>query len=195
MNLKKLTLMTTPICEIKAINSSNRGLISKSDNFGGMENLIYMSNDCHITLTTNLYYAKQGLCNGTFGIIKDIIYQNNNSKNCLPETIIIYFPKYNGPQFFSEANLKNCLPIPPSILYSKEVSATRKSFPIRLAYAITNHKTQGETLEKGIIHLGKNEKNLGTSFVQFSRFKKLTDFLVEPFSYDRLTIIANSESR
>ena len=35
---------------------------------------------------------------------------------------------------------------------------------------------------------------MGTSFVQFSRFKKLTDFLVEPFSYDRLTIIANSES-
>jgi hypothetical protein len=59
MNLERLTEMITPIAEIKAINSSKRGLTSKSDYFGNLENNIYMSNECHINLTSNIY-AKQG---------------------------------------------------------------------------------------------------------------------------------------
>jgi hypothetical protein len=56
---------------------------------------------------------------------------------------------------------------------------------------MTSHKTQGETLDKGIIHVGNFERHLGTKFVKFSRFKKYSDFVIEPFSFDRLTKIAN----
>ena len=59
---------------------------------------------------------------------------------------------------------------------------------------MTSHKTQGETLVKGIIHVGNFERHLGTTFVQFSRFKKYSDFIIEPFSFDRLTKIANHAS-
>ena len=86
--------------------------------------------------------------------------------------------------------MKNFIPIGPKTSYSKKIGASRKQFPIRLAYAITTHKTQGDTLTKGIINVGKIEKNLGTTFVQFSRFKKITDFVCYPFPYSRLTKIA-----
>jgi len=79
-------------------------------------------------------------------------------------------------------------------IYSKEAGASRRQFPIRLAYAMTSQKTQGETLDKGIIHVGNFERHLGTTFVQFSRFKKYTDFIIEPFSFDRLTKIVNHSS-
>lgn len=63
-----------------------------------------------------------------------------------------------------------------------------------MAYAITTHKTQGDTLDKGIVNLGKTEKNLGSTFVQLSRFKKLGDFLIAPFPFSRLQKIALSKS-
>jgi len=43
-----------------------------------------------------------------------------------------------------------------------------------------------------VIDLGNNEKNLGTSFVQLSRFKNINDFLIQPLPFDRLTNIKNS---
>jgi hypothetical protein len=178
-----------------------------------MENYIYLLNDCHVTLTKNIYakrgqlnyfyykifiklicFDNKGLCNGTFGIIKEIIYPEIQTKNCLPEKIIIHFPKYSGSQFFNDIGKHNWLLINPYVMYSKVAYFTRKQFSLLLAYAITTHKTQSETLEKGIVHLGKSKKHLGTTFVQFSRFKNLTDFLDEPFSYDRLTMIAKSSS-
>ena len=113
--------------------------------------------------------------------------------DCAPETIIIHFPNYTGPQFFLDENKKNWIPINPLVIYSKEAGASRRQFPIRLAYAMTSHKTQGETLHKGIVDIGKNEKNLGSTFVQLSRFKKLTDFLIRPFPFSRLQKIGDSK--
>ena len=45
------------------------------------------------------YFHILGLGNGAFGTIKDIIYPANKSENILPETMIIHFPNYIGPQF------------------------------------------------------------------------------------------------
>jgi hypothetical protein len=77
-------------------------------------------------------------------------------------------------------------------MYSKRVSGTRTQYPLRLAYAITTHKVQGDTLDAGVICLGKSEKSLGQTFVQISRFKKLNQFLIQPFPFDRLQKIAKS---
>ena len=49
-------------------------------------------------------------------------------------------------------------------------------------------------MNKGIVDLGKSERHLGSTFVQLSRFKKLTDFLIKPFPYSRLQMIAKSEA-
>ena len=52
---------------------------------------------------------------------------------------------------------------------------TKTQFPLRIAYASTIHKSQGQTLDKEVIDLGKSEKSLGLTFEALSRFKHYTD--------------------
>ena len=68
---------------------------------------------------------------------------------------------------------------------------SRTNYPIRLAYALTIHKSQGQTLRKIIVELGKKESTLGITFVTLSRVKNVKDFLIHPFPLDRLTKIKN----
>ena len=51
--------------------------------------------------------------------------------------------------------------------------------PIRLAYALTINKSQGQTLGKVVVDLGKNERSLGLAFVALSRVKNHRDFLID----------------
>ena len=46
-------------------------------------------------------------------------------------------------------------------------------FPIKLAWAITAHKCQGQTLERAAIHIGENAFAHGSFYVAFSRVKSL----------------------
>ena len=57
--------------------------------------------------------------------------------------------------------------------YSPAFSGFRTQYPLRLAYASTIHKSQGQTMEKIVIDLGDTEKSLGTNIFVFSRVKKL----------------------
>ena len=46
-------------------------------------------------------------------------------------------------------------------------------FPIKLAWAVTAHKSQGQTLEKCAIHIGENAFAYGAFYVALSRVKSL----------------------
>jgi len=70
--------------------------------------------------------------------------------------------------------------------FCHENKCSRKNFPIRVGYASIVHKVQGATLTSGVINLGKNEKH-DSSFVAISHFKWFDQFLIEPFSFDRIT--------
>ena len=77
-------------------------------------------------------------------------------------------------------------------IYSKEAGASRRQFPIRLAYAMTSQKTQGETLDKGTYMLIILKDILVQHLYNFQDLKYiLTLTIIEPFSFDRLTKIAN----
>ena len=57
-----------------------------------------------------------------------------------------------------------------------EKTYTRKQFPLRLAWAITIHKSQGTTIRgKYCVDLGTKEMNHGMTYVAFSRATKFSD--------------------
>lgn len=64
--------------------------------------------------------------------------------------------------------------------------------PIRLAYALTIHKSQGLTLPKAWVDIGKSEKTPGISYVAISRVKTLTSCVIEPMTFERLTSMKSS---
>lgn len=66
--------------------------------------------------------------------------------------------------------------------------------PLRLAYALTIHKSQGLTLSKAWIDIGKSEKTPGVSYVAISRVKTLSSCVIEPMTYERLASIKSSST-
>jgi len=129
-----------------------------------------------------------GITNGATGYIKSILYHPNKQHNSLPHTIIIHFNNYTGPQFFKDdPNRFNWIPINPFTANHYQTNSTRIQMPVKLGYAITVHKSQGQTLDKGVIDFTDIERNLGSSYVQITRFKNIKSFLIIPFSYSRIS--------
>ena len=65
---------------------------------------------------------------------------------------------------------------------------------LRLCWAITMHKSLGQTLDKVVIDLGPKEACTGLTFVCLSRAKRLGDLMVEPMSFDRIGNLGNSST-
>ena len=75
-----------------------------------------------------------------------------------------------------------------------ETKCTRKQFPIKLAYALTIHKSKGATLKKAVIDLGNCERTQGLTFVALSRLCNYKDFITQPFTLDRLKKISKGKN-
>ena len=70
---------------------------------------------------------------------------------------------------------------------------SRLQIPVSLSWTITVHKSQGLTLSKAIIDIGKKEYASGLSFVAASQVHALENILFKPFSFERLQRIKNSK--
>jgi ATP-dependent DNA helicase PIF1 len=142
-------------------------------------------------LTMNLW-PSVGLCNGATGTIIDFIYQVEQQPPHLPIAVIVQFDDYNGPSISD--TLHSCVPICP-VTVSAQLSEgvhERQQLPLRLAYALTIHKSQGLTLPKAWVDIGKSEKTPGISYVAISRVKTLTSCVIEPMTFERLTSMKSS---
>ena len=65
---------------------------------------------------------------------------------------------------------------------------------LRLSWAITMHKSQGQTLDEAVIDLGPKEACTGLTFVCLSRAKRLVDLMVEPMSFDGIGNLETSST-
>ena len=191
MNL--LDSLGVPIAEIKSINSPKVASKLSSEEFGGLENRIYLAKGARVMLTRNLW-SDAGLCNGSLGIVKDIIFQNDQSPPSLPMAVIVKFDKYIGPSFCED--VEKCVPIIPITSNSLEsgVSNERTQIPLKLAWSITIHKSQGLTLEKVFVDIGKKESFDGLAYVALSRVKSILDMIIEPFPFERIDKISENKS-
>ena len=65
---------------------------------------------------------------------------------------------------------------------------TREMLPILLGWSITIHKSQGITVQKAIINLGKNEFSSGLTYTGMSRPTGLANLAFDPFpDYQRIS--------
>ena len=69
---------------------------------------------------------------------------------------------------------------------------TRQQVPLALCWAITMHKSQGQTMDKAVVDLGKSKSTAGLTFVCLSRAKRLVDLLIEPMPLKRLSKIGDT---
>jgi len=102
------------------------------------------------------------------------------------EQSLVRFDLYSGPEYLSYG--PKIVPIFPLTRYFdfKGAQCTRRQFPLRLAYAITVHKSQGLTLSRVVLDISQKEHSLGLSYVAVLRVKALDGLMFEsPFDFSR----------
>lgn len=120
-----------------------------------------MSRNIHYMITNNLNVS-DGLVNGVIGILKQIDY---NKDNCVIRVWLQFENEFVGKETRSEANyyyVKNHIPLHwvPINFMRRTIKVGKKNtsiilrrmFPLRIAEALTIHKSQGSTYTEIAVH-------------------------------------------
>ena len=139
-------------------------------------------------LTANLW-PEVGLCNGAAGTVMSILYAVSHCPPSLPNAVVVKFNKYIGPSILLDQPCT--VPVPPITFEWCACNAKQscQQLPLKLRYVITIHKSQGQTLDKAVINLGKQEMAAGCTFVATSWVHSLEDCVLKPMSFQRLASI------
>ena len=86
-NFLALQQLKEPIACIAACNNSKMASKLNADEMGGLQPKIFLSKGARIMLTRNLWLEK-GLCNGSMGYVRDIIYKDGQYPPALPIAVI-----------------------------------------------------------------------------------------------------------
>ena len=163
---EQLTKLDYRIAHISARHSSALAKKMSSDDMSVLESVVFVAKGARVMLTMNLW-SSVGLCNGAKGTVV-IIDQNNHQPPDLPIAVIVEFENYRGPVFIKNQPL--CISICPITVTSQtEVGFHEgQQLPLRLAWTLTIQKSQGLTLPKAWIDIGKSERTAGVLYVAIS---------------------------
>ena len=73
-------------------------------------------------------------------------------------------------------------------------SHERQQLPLKLSWAVTIPKSQGLTIDKARVDLGKSEKFTGLNYVGLSRDRKLGNLIVEPLTFEKLQSVKSKST-
>ncbi len=132
--------------------------VSRLDNDAPYMPTLSLCVGAQVMLLTNLD-VESGLVNGSRGVVVDIRSADN-----VP---IVQFLR--GPP----------IPVEPKQWISNENSrVTRNQLPLRVAYAITIHKSQGSTLDCALVDIGSSTFEYGQAYVALSRVRNLESLYI-----------------
>ena len=136
-------------------------------------------------LTVNVDVS-DGLVNGARGTIEDIIKTGNE----VTVLLIKFDHSRVGMKAIAQSQYRSEHPqaVPISrqeaVFYigkNKAAEASRRQFPLVLAWATTIHKVQGLTMEQIVIDMKNTKFDAGQAYVAFSRVKNLEGLFIKNF--------------
>lgn len=135
----RLKQLAEPIVQINAYHTNPKAKYISAEDMGGLEPTIYLARNATVMLTRNLW-TSVGLCAGTIGTVKHIIFAQNQGPPMLPIAIIVQFAKedYIGPSFCK--NMPNYAPIFPVTSHINDTNGAnleRQQLPLKLTWSIT----------------------------------------------------------
>ena len=187
-NVAKLRASGQPIAVLRAVHTGPGASKATLDDAGGLEPVICIAHGARVMLSANLWEV--GLVNGALETLEAICYKGDQRPPDLPIEVTVKFDSYSGPTLPD-----GTVPITPlhRTWFSTTKQCSRLQIPLKLAWAVTIHKSQGLTLDKAVIDIGKKEFSTGLTFVACSRVRQLTDLLfVPPFSFQRVANLSKS---
>ncbi len=188
-NASKLRANGQPIAVIRAAHTGPEASRVSADEAGGLEPVVCLAQGARVMLSANIW-VEVGLVNGALGSVVSICYAREHCPPDLPIAVTVKFDFYTGPTL-SDGTVPIC-PLQRT-WFSTAKQCSRLQLPLRLAWAVTIHKSQGLTLDKVVIDVGKKEFSSGSTFVACSRVHRLSDLLfVPPFPYQRVQNLSKS---
>ncbi len=185
-NIAKLKDSAQPIATIKAVHTGANAAKASPDDASGLEAVVCLAKSARVMLTSNLW-IEAGLVNGAMGTIEAICYRSGGPPD-VPLAVMVKFDNYTGPTLHD-----GTVPIT-HLRRTWSNSCSRLQLPLKLAWAVTIHKSQGLTLDKVVVDVGKKEFCCGLTFVACSRVCHKTDLLFSPpFTFQRLAALSNSQ--
>jgi hypothetical protein len=89
----------------------------------------------------------------------------------------IAMPGYKGPTLWHKEDGTPIVPIVPIVPFTVRWQCLRTQFPLRVAYAVTIHKSQGMIVDKAVVELGNHDFTRGVTFVAILRVRAIDDIV------------------